>query len=73
MIAVEADNREIRVSISTQGMPAEAVSAFVEWLRVEAVARRSRMTEGAAWQLAEDVKTDWWARNHDRFTGATGE
>jgi hypothetical protein len=67
MIAVEAKKDGIVVSIPTQGMPAEAVSAFVNWLRVEATARRSSMTKEAAWQLAEDVKSDWWSQNQSRI------
>jgi hypothetical protein len=39
MIAVKADNKEIRVNIPTEGMSAEAIRAFVDWLRVEAAAR----------------------------------
>jgi hypothetical protein len=45
MIAVEADNKEIRVNIPTEGMSAEAIRAFVDWLRVEAAARRGHLTE----------------------------
>jgi hypothetical protein len=56
MIAVETNDHEIRVNIPTDGMPAEAV------------ARRSRLTDDAAWKLAEDVKSDWWAKNQSRFT-----
>jgi hypothetical protein len=67
MIAVETSEKTIRVSIPTDGMPAEAVNAFVDWLRVEAAARRSRLTENAAWKLSEEVKSDWWARNESRF------
>jgi hypothetical protein len=68
MIAVETNDHEIRVNIPTDGMPAEAVRAFLDWLRVEAAARRSRLTDDAAWKLAEDVKSDWWAKNQSRFT-----
>ena len=45
MIAVEANDHEIRVSIPTSGMPAEAVRAFLDWFRMEATARRSRLTD----------------------------
>jgi hypothetical protein len=68
MIAVEADNKEIRVNIPTEGMSAEAIRAFVDWLRVEAAARRSRLTDDAAWKLSEDVKSAWWSQNQSRFT-----
>ena len=67
MVAVETDGHEIRVSIPTDGMSPEAVSAFVKWLRVELIARRSRLTDEAAWQISEDIKSDWWARNKVRF------
>lgn len=67
MIAVETSDKAIRVSIPTDGMPAEAVNAFVNWLRVEAAARHSRLTDTAAWNLSEEVKSDWWTRNESRF------
>ena len=73
MIAVKARKNEILVSIPTEGMPEEAVTAFVNWLRMEATARRSRLTENAAWQLAEDVKADWWKANQARFTQRKGQ
>jgi hypothetical protein len=68
VIAVEADNKEIRVNIPTEGMSAEAIRAFVDWLRVEAAARRSRLTDDAAWNLSEDIKSTWWSQNQGRFT-----
>jgi hypothetical protein len=70
MVAVEADKHEIRVSIPTAGMTPEAVSAFVSWLRLESAVRRSQLTPQAAWQLSEDVKSDWWQTNAHRFGSA---
>jgi hypothetical protein len=67
MIAVETNDHEIRVNIPTDGMSAEAVRAFLDWLRVEAAARRSRLTDDAAWKLSEDVKSSWWSQNQSRF------
>lgn len=67
MIAVETDDNEIRVNIPTNGMTAEAVRAFVDWLRVEAAARRSRLTDDAAWKLSEEAKSGWWSQNQSRF------
>lgn len=63
MIAVEASDREIRVNIPTDGMSAEAVRAFLDWLWVEEAARRSRLTDDAAWKLAEEIKSAWWTHN----------
>ncbi|MEY2466846.1 MAG: hypothetical protein QOD03_1367 [Verrucomicrobiota bacterium] len=67
MIAVETNDHEIRVNISTDGMSPEAVRAFVNWLRVEAAARRSHLTDDGAWKLSEDIKSDWWKQNQSRF------
>jgi hypothetical protein len=67
MIAVETNETTIRVRISTDGMPAEAVSAFVDWLRVEMAARRSHLTGDTAWKLSEEVKSGWWTQNQDRL------
>jgi hypothetical protein len=67
MIAIETNDREIRVNIPTAGMSAEAIRAFLDWLRVEAAARRSRLTEDAAWKLSEDIKSAWWTQNQNRF------
>jgi hypothetical protein len=68
MITVEANQDEIRVRIPTRDMPADATHVFVDWLRVEAAARRSRLTDTAARRLADDINADWWARNQGRFT-----
>ncbi len=73
MVAVEADKHEIRVSIPTDGMTPEDVSAFVSWLRLESVVRRSKLTPEAAWQLSEDLKTEWWQANEHRFGPAKNQ
>ena len=48
-------------------MSAEQVNDFVTWLRVEAIARRSKLTAPAAFQLSEDIKAGWWDRNKQCF------
>ena len=68
MIAVKAENNHVHVSIPTDGMTPDEVNDFVSWLRVETIARRSKLTPEAAWQLSEDVKEAWWKSNEKRFT-----
>ena len=67
MIAVKAEQDFVQVRIPTQGLTPEEVNDLVSWLRVEAVACRSKLTPDAAWQLSEDVKSDWWQANEKRF------
>ena len=69
MIDVKAENGVVRLTFPTDGMTCDQVNDFVNWLRLESVARRSRLTEQAAWQLSEEIKTDWWEKNKERFGG----
>jgi len=67
MIDVKAGPGTLQITVPTDGMSPEQVNDFVTWLRVEAIARRSKLTSSAAWQLSEDVKAGWWDRNKQRF------
>lgn len=67
MIAVEADQDCVQIRIPTNGLTPEEVNGLVSWLRVEAIVCRSRLTPEAAWQLAEEIKSDWWRDNEKRF------
>ena len=67
MITVEATDAGMRVTIPKDEVPPERVNSFVEWLRLEAVARRSGLSEAEADRLAEDLKADWWTKNKGRF------
>ena len=67
MIDIKADHGTVQITMPTDGMSAEQVNDFVTWLRVEAIAWRSKLTAPAAWQLSEDLKAGWWDRNKQRF------
>jgi hypothetical protein len=56
----------------SQGLSPDEVNDFVAWLRVESIARRSRLTPEAAWKLSEDIKSDWWSTNEQRFAPKEG-
>jgi hypothetical protein len=66
-MSIVAENDEIR--ISTKGMSADEVRALVDWLRIEVIARKSKLTESAAWTLSEQIKSGWWEHNKGRFAG----
>jgi hypothetical protein len=69
VVDVKADNGLIRMAFPTNGMSVEQVDAFVAWLRVAAIARPSKLSAQAAWQLSEDIKASWWEQNKSRFGG----
>ncbi len=57
----------MRVTIPKDELPPERVNSFLDWLRLEALARRSRLGEPEAERLAEELKASWWAANKERF------
>jgi hypothetical protein len=67
MITVENTNTDVRVTIPKNAVPPEQLDAFLDWLRLEEIAQRSRLTEADADRLAEEIKADWWAANKEKF------
>ncbi len=69
MVEVQSDNGVVRMVFPTDGLSPEQVDDFVTWLRVEGLARRSQLSEEAAWRLSDDIKAGWWEKNKTRFGG----
>ena len=67
MIDVKAEDGVVHMTFPTDGMSPEHVNDFVIWLRVESIARRSKLTKQTARQLAEEIKASWWEKNKHRF------
>ncbi len=67
MITVESTGTGLRVTIPKNAVPPEQLNAFLDWLRLEEIVQRSRLTEDDAGRIAEDIKAEWWAANKDRF------
>jgi len=67
MITVEPTDTGLRIHVPNGEVPSERLNAFVDWLRLEAIASRSQLSEADAGRLAEEMKAGWWAANKDRF------
>ena len=67
MITVEATEQAVRVTIPKDEVPVDRLNSFLDWLRLEGVARRSNLDEAEAGRLAEEIKAGWWVANKDRF------
>ena len=67
MITVETTDTNVCVTIPKDDVPPDRLNSFLDWLRLEAIVRRSDLTEKAAADLAEEIKAGWWAANKDRF------
>ena len=66
MITVEKTEKDLRVTIPKDAVP-RRLNAFLDWLRLEEIAQRSRLTEAEAGRIADDIKAEWWAANKNRF------
>ncbi len=71
MITVETTNTDVRVTIPKDAVPPRQLNAFVDWLRLEEIAQRSRLTEKEADHLAEEAKANWWTANKEKFIPST--
>ena len=67
MIPVETTDTKVCVTIPKDDVPPDRLNSFLDWLRLEAIVRRSDLTEKAAGDLAEEIKAGWWTANKDRF------
>jgi hypothetical protein len=67
MITVEETKTDVRVTIPRDAVPPKQLNAFLDWLRLEEIAQRSRLTEEDADRVANEIKAEWWAANKDRF------
>lgn len=71
MIGLENSPEGLRVTIPHDEMAPERLDRWLDWLRLETAAQRSRLTEAAADQLATELKADWWAANKAGFIPKT--
>jgi hypothetical protein len=67
MIKIETDEAEVRVTIPNGDLPTASLQSILDWFRLENVAKNSSLTEEDADRLAEDIKSEWWAKNRTRF------
>lgn len=67
MITVEADDREIRVTIPRGDLEIAQVEAILRPFRFASLIAGSQMTKAEAMQISEESKADWWEKNEKRF------
>lgn len=70
MITVENTETDVRVTIPKDAVPPRRLNALLDWLRLEEIVQRSRLTEADADRIADDIKAEWWAANKTRFIPA---
>lgn len=72
MISVQATAETIHLRIPRGEVTDERLAQIFHGLRLEGAVSGSRLTEAEADAMAEEMKSDWWARNKDRFVPPAG-
>ncbi len=67
MINIRYEPNDVVVRIPKDLAATAYVQGFLEHLRVEAALERSQITDAQIKELSEQVKSDWWAANKERF------
>lgn len=58
------------MTIPKDAVPPNRLNELLDWLRVEEIAQRSSLSEAEADELAEELKSKWWADNKHKFISA---
>ncbi len=67
MFTVESTPETIHLRIPRSEVSEARLEELLRGLRLEAAVADSDFTDASAEELAEQMKSDWWARNERRF------
>ena len=67
MINIRYEPNDVVVRIPKELATTAYVQGFLEHLRVEAALEKSQITDTQIEELSEQVKSDWWMANKERF------
>ena len=73
MLEVSRQGKKILISIDQDMISSDSFLKFMERMKVEEIARKSRLTEEDAMSIAEEMKADWWNKNKDRLLDGINE
>jgi hypothetical protein len=55
-----------------QGKITISFEEFLAFFKMEFLARQSRLSDQAALDLSEQIKTDWWSKHQQQLLAKTG-
>ncbi len=67
MIDITFEAEDVVLKFPKRLVSSSYLQDFLEKLRLEMLAMKSRMTEEQVWELSEDVKQQWWDKNKELF------
>jgi hypothetical protein len=67
MIDIMFETDDVVLRFPKQLVSSVYVQNFLERLRLETIALKSRLSEEQAWELSEEAKQQWWQKNKQAF------
>jgi hypothetical protein len=58
---LETTDTAVRVTIPKDAVRPKQLNKLLDWLRLEEIVQRSRLTEEDADRIADQIKAEWWA------------
>lgn len=58
---------KLLISIPTKNMKTEEIDDLLAFLKTEFIVRQSEITEAEAFEISEEIKSDWWKKNKSRI------
>ena len=65
MVQISFIENEAILKFPKQLISSAYVQEFLERLRLEIIAEKSRLSDDEAWELSEEIKEEWWQKNKD--------
>lgn len=65
MYTVAYDNKDIVIRINKDAIDKRTLSSFLEFVEMEEIRRKSRLTSAKAASLAKEIKHNVWSRLKD--------
>ncbi|MCP5045710.1 MAG: hypothetical protein GY940_00960 [bacterium] len=67
MLEVQVRDDIVNIMFSKDLMREDELMNFIERIRVKHLISQSKLTAEDAERLDEELKSDWWGKNRDRF------
>ena len=67
MLEIQVKDDNVNIVFSRNLINDNDLMEMIERIRIKHLISRSNLTEEDAFQLDEELKTDWWENNRERF------
>ncbi len=67
MISISFENKEAVIRFPETLVSKDYIRDFIDYLRVEETAQKSKLTEEQLWEMTEHIQNAWWEKNKQKL------